>query len=73
VRAMIRPNKVSEIRSIGSSTLRKGLSDTSDISIKRPWLDLRGRFADYLQPPEQTFLHKVGAKQSIGYRSAIEP
>src|ERR1700751_4337626 len=31
VRAMIRPNKVSEILSIGSSTLPKGVSDASDI------------------------------------------
>src|SRR5215470_19225372 len=31
VRAMIRPNKVSEILSIGSSTLPKGVSEASDI------------------------------------------
>ena len=37
------------------------------------WLNLRGRFADYLQPAEQTLLHKVGAEHSIGYRSTIEP
>src|SRR6478672_6459829 len=41
VRTMIRPNRVSEIRSIGSSTGPKGTSVTSDIEsnahrIKRP-------------------------------------
>src|ERR1700751_822325 len=36
VRTMIRPNKVSEIRSIGSSTRAKGISETADIKSKRP-------------------------------------
>jgi hypothetical protein len=42
---MIRPNKVSEIRSIGSSTRPKGISETADIkstpvgSISREWVD----------------------------------
>ena len=71
VRAMIRPNKVSEIRSIGSSTLPNRVSETSDISIKLR--NLRGPFADYFQPAEQTFLRNVGAEHRIGSRSAIEP
>src|SRR6476620_10953739 len=40
VRAMIRPNKVSEIRSIGSSTRPDGLSETSDIESNAPWLTI---------------------------------
>ena len=47
VRAMIRPNKVSEIRSIGSSTRPKGISETSDIESNARWLNLQGKFADY--------------------------
>src|ERR1700745_2574104 len=35
VRTMTRPNKVSEIRSIGSSTRTKGIPETADIKSKR--------------------------------------
>src|SRR5215471_1052794 len=40
VRAIIRPNKVSEIRSIGSSTRPEGISETADIKSNACWLDL---------------------------------
>ena len=73
VRAMIRPNKVSEIRSIGSSTRPKGLSETSDIESNARWLNLQGKFADYFQPAEPTYLHRVGAEHGIECRSTIEP
>jgi hypothetical protein len=42
VRTIIRPNKVSEIRSIGSSTRAKGISETADIKLKRPLPQLSG-------------------------------
>src|SRR5258707_13493257 len=71
VRAMIRPNKVSEIRSIGSSTLSNRESETSDILIKLR--NLRGPFADYFQPAEQTFLRNVGAEHSIGVAARSNP
>jgi hypothetical protein len=41
VRTMIRPNKVSEIRSIGSSTRSKGASETADIKSNARWFDLQ--------------------------------
>src|SRR6185369_1179471 len=53
VRAMIRPNKVSEIRSIGSSTRPEGLSETSDIESNAPWLNLQGKFAGYFSSDRQ--------------------
>src|SRR5215468_7382075 len=46
VRAMIRPNKVSEIRSIGSSTRPKRVSETSDIESNARRLNLQGKFAE---------------------------
>ena len=49
VRAMIRPNKVSDIRSIGSS-MRKEVSETSDIESNAHWLNLGDRFTGYFQP-----------------------
>ena len=52
VRAMIRPNKVSEIRSIGSSTRPEGLSETSDIESNARWLNLQGRFCCLLATNE---------------------
>jgi hypothetical protein len=39
VRAMIRPNKVSDIRSIGSS-MRDDISETSDMESNAHWLNL---------------------------------
>ena len=53
VRAMIRPNKVSEIRSIGSSTRPEGLSETSDIELNARWLNLQGKFAGYFSSDRQ--------------------
>src|SRR6516164_7965827 len=41
VRTMIRPNKASEIRSIGSSTRSKGASETADIKSNARWFDLQ--------------------------------
>jgi hypothetical protein len=38
VRAMIKPNKVSEIRSTGSSTRSKGIPETFDIEKSIRWL-----------------------------------
>jgi len=42
VRAMIRPNKVSEIRSIGSSTRPNVISETADIESNARWFNLQG-------------------------------
>ena len=52
VSAMIRPNKVSEIRSIGSSN-PKGVSETSDIESSARWLNLQGKFAGYFSSDRQ--------------------
>jgi hypothetical protein len=70
---MIRPNKVSEIRSIGSSTRQNGISETADIKSNARWLNLQGSILLTIWPTEQTFLHSVGAQYSIECRSTIEP
>src|SRR4249919_661748 len=71
VSAMIRPNKVSEIRSIGSSN-PKGVSETSDIESSARWLNLQGKFADYFGRLMMCrFSPEVKAIHSAGHLSAI--
>src|SRR6185436_21056693 len=72
VRAMIRPNKVSEIRSIGSSTRPMGISETADIESSARWLNLQGKFADYFGRLMMCrFSPEVKAIHSAGHLSAI--
>jgi hypothetical protein len=68
---MIRPNKVSEIRSIGSSTRLKGISETADIKSNARWFDLQESILRIIFATDQSFLHNVGVEYSIACRSAI--
>jgi hypothetical protein len=63
---MIRPNKVSEIRSIGSSTRPKGLSETSDIESNARWLNLQGKFAGYFSSDRQQETVKARCGRGTG-------
>jgi hypothetical protein len=69
---MIRPNKVSEIRSIGSSTCPRGLSETSDIESNARWLNLQGKFTDYFGGPSRLSTQSRRRAQ-FECRSTIEP
>ena len=71
VRAMIRPNKVSEIRSIGSSTCTKGISEAADIKSNVHWLDLQEPILPAMLA-DGANLHNIGAEHNIEGRSTIE-
>ena len=71
VRAMIRPNKVSEIRSIGSSTRLKGISETADIKSNARWFDLQKSILRSIFATDQSFLHNVGVEYNIACRGTI--
>src|SRR5262249_21360408 len=72
VRTIIKPNKVSEIRSIGSSTRTKGISETADIKSKRPWLNLQGPIllTTLIRRSETLMDHRCGSTvRSVAIRS----
>src|SRR6516225_3576528 len=71
VRAMMRPNKVSEIRSIGSSTCTKGISEAADIKSNIHWLDLQEPILPAMLA-DGANLHNTDAEHSIEGRNTIE-
>ena len=69
VSTMIRPNKVSEIRSIGSNMRSKEGSETSDIESNAYLAQSRESDLPAIVSAEHAFLHGVGSERSLKCRS----
>src|SRR3974390_3459 len=70
VRTMIRPNKASEIRSIGSSTRSKGASETVNIKSNARWFDLQENRAI---APSDFMLGAVGSHRIARHQAGGRP
>jgi hypothetical protein len=72
VRAIFKPNKTSETRSIGSTTRLKGIPETCDIESSVPVRNFHRLNAICFSWQSRTLLDNTGVEQTVDCRGAVE-